>query len=237
MSNLSDRVWFRLDNDLKSCNKTRLTNVPTDKYSYSAYDLKSAQSLFTWFALTKAVNGRYPIWANQFDIWAPQIPKNHEKYFYSLCFAFALSENRCIVTKFEKDNPVKGAPEVYIDNPLCPTNPESFWLATLANSIDTNCKNANDLISLIENLYKTWNLEYCKGSKIENVGLDKEAYFKYFDYPDFVTPYSGLIQIKKYAEIHNAEKILTLFEKIMEQTKKVKEEIYQLLVNEFKYFD
>ena len=72
---------------------------------------------------------------------------------------------------------------------------------------------------------------------MENVGLDQEAYFKYFDYADFVTPYSGLIQIKKYAEIHNAEKILSLFEKITEQTKKVKEEIYQLIVDEFKYFD
>ncbi|MBK8396311.1 MAG: hypothetical protein IPL26_13905 [Leptospiraceae bacterium] len=237
MSNLSDRVWFRLDNDLKSCNKTRLTNSPTDKYSYCAYDLKSAHSLFSWFALTKAINGRYPIWANQFDIWASQIPKTREKYFYSLCFAFGLSENRCIVTKFEKDNPVKGVPEVYVDNPLCPTNPESFWSTTLASSIDSKCKNAHELISLITELYKVWNLEYCKGSKIENVGLDKESYFKFFEYSDFVTPYSGLIQIEKYAEIHNAEKLLSIFKNIIDKTKNVKEEIYQLIVNEFKYFD
>ena len=112
-----------------------------------------------------------------------------------------------------------------------------FWFTTLANSIDSNCQNANELISLITELYKVWNLEYCKGSRIENVGLEKEAYFKYFDYPDFITPYSGLIQIKKFAEIHYAEKLLTLFEEIAEQTKTVKEEIYQLLVDEFKYFE
>ena len=237
MSQRPDRIWFRLDNAFININQTRCLNGAPDKYGFCASDLESAKVTLPWFALTKALNGRYPIWANQFDIWAPQIPKEMEKYFISLCFAFALSENRCIVTKFEKDNPVKDAPEVYVDNPLCPTNPDSFWFTTLASSIDSKCKNANELISLITELYKVWNFEYCKGSKIENVGLDKEAYFKFFDYPDFVTPYSGLIQIKKYAEIHNAERLLALFEKITEQTKTVKEEIYQLLIDEFKYFD
>ncbi len=237
MSHIPNRVWFMLMSAFSSINKSRLQTGPADSRTFCAYNLESAQILFSWFAISKALNGRYPIWANQFDIWAPQIPKTREKYFYSLCFAFGLSENRCIVTKFEKDNPVKGAPEVYVDNPLCPTNPESFWFTTLASSIDSNCQNANELISLITELYKVWNLEYCKGSRIENVGLEKETYFKYFDYPDFVTPYSGLIQIKKFAEIHYTEKLISLFEKIVEQTKTVKEEIYQLLVDEFKYFE
>jgi hypothetical protein len=237
MSDVPNRIWARLDSDIKGTNKSKIFNGPPDNRAYCAYDLESGKIIFSWFAITKAINGRYPVWANQFDIWNPQIPKAKEGYYYSLCFAFALAENRCIVTKFEKENPIMGAPEVYIDNPLCPANPESFWRGTLAPSIDSKCKNANELITLIENLYITWNLEYCKGSKIENVGLDQEAYFKYFDYPDFVTPYSGLIQIKKYAEIHNADNLLSLFEKITEQTKQVKEEIYQLLVNEFKYFD
>ncbi len=237
MAGRADRIWFRLDNAFINLNQTRCLNGAPDKYGFCAYDLESAKITFSWFALTKALNGRYSIWANQFDIWTPQITKIKEKYFHSLCFAFALSENRCIVTKFEKDNPVKGAPEVYVDNPLCPTNPESFWSTTLASSIDLKCKSATELISLITELYTVWNLEYCKGSKIENVGLDKEPYFKFFDYSDFVTPYSGLIQIKKYSEIHNAEKLISLFEKIIDKTKNVKEEIYQLIVNEFKYFD
>ena len=100
--------------------------------SYCAYDLESAKATFHWFAITKALTGIYPVWANQYDIWAPQIKKEFEDYYYSLCFAFVLAENRCVVTKFEKDNPVKGAPEVFVDNPLCPANPESFWSTTLA---------------------------------------------------------------------------------------------------------
>lgn len=64
-----------------------------------------------------------------------------------------------------------------------------------------------------------------------------EPYFKYFDFKDFVTPHSGLIQIRKYAEIHNASDLLELFEKISTKTKAVREEIYRLLVDEFGYFE
>lgn len=193
-----------------------------------------------WFALTKALNGVYPIWANQFDIWPPNIPakKAHlEKEFYSLCFAFGLAENRCVVTKFEKDNPVEGAPEVFVDNPLCPTNKESFWSTTLDREIVESPKLAGELVELVRQLYKKWNQKYCKGQNLYSVGLQDEPYFKYFDYKDFVTPHSGLIQIRKYAENKNAEDLLESFEKISAKTKEVREEIYRLLVDEFNYFE
>ena len=86
-------------------------------------------------------------------------------------------------------------------------------------------------------LYKKWNQTYCKGQILRSVGLQDEAYFKYFDYKDFVTPSSGLIQIRKYAEVHNTEDLLKLFEKISAKTKEVREEIYRLLVKEFGYFE
>lgn len=205
--------------------------------SYCAYDLDSAKSTFIWFALTKALNGVYPVWANQFDIWSPKISKQKEKYFYSLCFAFGLAENRCVVTKFEKDNPVVGAPEVFVDNPMCPTNQESFWSTTLDKEISAKPAFASELVALIKQLYKTWNLKYCKGQVLKSVGFQDEAYFKYFDYKDFLTPHSGLIQIKKYAELHYKEDLLLQFEKISTKTKEVREEIYHLLVEEFKYFE
>jgi len=232
----SDRVWFRLDNDLKSSNKTQIHNGPPDKYGYCSFDLPSARTTFTWFALTKAFNGIYPIWANQFDIWAPKIPKDRERSIYSLCFAFGLAENGCVVTRFEKDNPVNDAPEVFVENPLCPTNPESFWSTTLDSEIVAKPKLAGELVELIRQLYKTWNRKYCKGQPLYSVGLHDEPYFKYFDYKDFLTPHSGLIQIRKYAENHNKEDLLELFEQISTKTKEVREEIYRLLVEEFEYF-
>jgi len=237
MSNKPDRVWFRLDNVFININQTKTFNGAPDKYGFCSYDLLSAKSTFSWFAITKVMNGVYPVWANQYDIWAPRIKKEKEKYYYSLCFAFVLAENRCIVTKFEKDNPVKGAPEIFVDNPLCPANKESFWSNVLDKEIVNEPLLAKTLVDKIKELYTTWNFNYCKGQIIKNVGLQDESYFKYFDYPDFLTPHSGLIQIRKFAEQEGNEDLLNIFKEISELTKKVREEIYNLLVNEFKYFE
>jgi hypothetical protein len=236
ISSRPDRVWFRLDNDLKSAKKTRIHTGPTDKYGYSAFDLSTARHLFVWFALTKALNGRYPHWANQMDIWTPKVIPQKASHFYSLSFAFGLAENRCVVTKFEKDNPVAGAPEVFVDNPLCPSNAESFWSTTLDSEIIQRPKLSSELVDLVKLLYKQWNHKYCKGQTLYSVGLHEESYFKYFDYKDFLTPFSGLIQIRKYAEVNNAKDLIELFEKISTKTKEVREEIYRLVVNEFEYF-
>jgi hypothetical protein len=244
-------VWFRLDSVFKDINKTKCFSGPTDNRSYCSYDIQSAKATFNWFTITKALNGVYPVWANQYDIWVPQITKELDDYYYSLCFAFVLAENRCVVTKFEKDNPVKGAPEVFVDNPLCPANPESFWSTTLEPFIEggyadsqggssatpRNDNAALQLIAKIKELYRYWNLNYCKGQVLQNAGLQEEPYFRYFDYPDFLTPYSGLVQIRKYAEIHGKEDLQNLFKEISILTKKVKEEIYRLLVEEFRYFE
>ena len=148
-----------------------------------------------------------------------------------------LAENRCVVTKFEKDNPVVGAPEVFVDNPLCPTNPDCFWSKVLENEIVSKPKLAMELVEKIKELYRYWNLNYCQGQFLYNVGLQNEPYFKYFDYPDFLTPHSGLIQIRKYAEQEGKEDLLNFFKEISGLTKKVKDEIYRLLVEDFEYFE
>jgi len=238
LSATCDRVWFRLDSDFKGVNRTRILGGPSDNRSFCALDIQSAQKTFTWFAISKAISGIYPVWANQFDIWAPKIPKQKEKIFHSLCFAFGLAENRCVVTKFEKDNPVKGALEVFVDNPLCPINPESFWSTTLDSEIVTEPKLASELVGLVRDLYKEWNQKFCKGQHLYSIGLHDEPYFKYFDLQGFCRVHTtGLIQIRKYAELHYAEDLLNLFDKIAAKTKEVREEIYRLLTQEFAYFE
>jgi len=237
MTNKTDRVWIQARPTFIDTNLTKVQNGAQDKYAYCAYDTHSAKAIFTWFAITKSLNGVYPVWANQYDIWPPQIKSSLEKYWYSLCFAFVLSENRCVVTKFEANNPVDGTPEVFVDNPLCPTNKESFWCTTLNGEIIKEPNAAYLLVEKIKELYRHWNMNYCKGQYMEYVGLQNEPYFKYFDYPDFLTPYSGLIQIKKYAEQEGLADLQVLFAEITKLTKDVKAEIYRLLVEEFKYFE
>lgn len=237
MSNKPDRAWLQLRPTFIDVNLTKVFNVAPDKYGYCAFDLISSQITFKWFAITKALNGRYPIWANQMDIWSPNISKEKENYFYSLCYAFAFAENRCVVTRFEKNNPVPGAPEVMIDNPLSPNNPESFWSIVLDKEIVKTPSLAFELVELIKRLYRTFASKYCISGIIRSIGIQDEPYFKYFDYPDFLTPNSGLIQIRKYAEINFKEDLNEIFKQISGKTKEVKEEIYRLLVEEFKYFE
>lgn len=241
LSNKPDRVWFQLRPGFIDINLTKVQSCTPDKYGYCAYDIESAKATCSWYSITKALNGQYPVWANQYDIWQPTITKAKEREWYALCFAFVLAENRCVVTKFEKDNPVNGAPEVFVDNPLCPINRESFWVTTLQPFInEQNIDKENAAMLLIEQiteLYKYWNHHYCKGQYLYNCGLHAEPYFKYFDYPDFLTPYSGLIQIKKYAELQADVELLNRFTEISKLAKAVKQQLYKLLVEDFKYFE
>lgn len=230
-------IWFRLDTAFKDINKSKCFGGATDTRSYCANDLNTAKYCCTWFSITKVLVGQYPTWANQYDIWAPSIKPEFEKKWYALCFAFVLAENRCVVTKFEKDNPVVGAPEIFVDNPLCPVNPDAFWATVLDKEVSTEDDLAFLLVKKIKEFYRVWNQNYCKGQFLQNVGLKDEPYFRYFSYPDFLTPYSGLIQIRKYAELNACSDLLDIFAEIQALTKKVKEELYRLLVSEFKYFD
>lgn len=237
----SGSIWFRIDTSMKDVNKSKCFSGPTDNRSYCAYDIASAKVILTWFCITKSLNGHYPVWANQYDIWQPNIVKQKEAEWYTLCFAFVLAENRCVVTKFEKDNPVIGALEIFVDNPLCPTNKESFWATTLEPFINEQKLDEENpailLIELITELYKYWNHHYCKGDYLYLCGLQDEPYFKYFNYPDFLTPYSGLIQIKKYAEIKAEADLLNRFAEISKLAKAVKQKLYKILVDDFKYFE
>ena len=234
LSNIPDRIWFRLDDPIKDGNKAKCFNGPPDKYGYCAYDLVSAKGLCTWFSIAKSINGRYPLWANQLDIWHPNIKPEHQKRWFSLCFFFVLAENRCLVTKFEKDNPIKETSEIFSDNPLCPTNNNSFWSTLIDKEInDISCVS---LIKRITDPYHYWDKNFTKGKNIYDDSLKKEAYFKYFDYEPFLSPYSGLIQIKKYAQNHLNVELLNRFDEIDGMKTEIRDKIYEMLVCDLQYF-
>lgn len=237
MSNKPDRIWFRLDSAFININQTKILNGPPDNRGFCAYNMDTAKVTLRWFAITKSLNGRYPIWANQYDIWPPKIKDNLREYFYSLCFAFGLAENRCVVTKFEENNPVDGAPEIFVDNPMSPLNPESFWASVLDTQIKISHTHPYKLVQNVKELYNYLNNNYCKGRVLTDVGLKDEPYFKYFDYPDFLTQNSGLIQLKRYADINNDIELMQRLNTISSQSKDVKEKIYQMLIEDFKYFE
>lgn len=232
-----DRVWFQLRPAFIDINLNKVHNGPPDKYGYCAYDLESAQATFMWFTLSKVLNAGYPVWANQFDLWAPAFATEQQRQeFLRLCYAYVLAENRCVVTTFEADNPVAGAPAVFVDNPLCPLNPSAFWAQVLAPEFfQAPADAATELVIAVENLYKQWATAHCQGRFMYYVGLQNETYFKHFSQPDFLTPRSGLIQIRRFAELHNKTDLLSLLRAITLRTKAVREELQQFL-DKISYF-
>ncbi|MBC6698095.1 hypothetical protein [Hymenobacter sp. BT190] len=231
LSNKPDRVWFQLRPAFIDINLNKVHNGPPDKYGYCAYDLPSARATFAWFTLSKVLNAGYPVWANQYDLWAPNFSDEAQaSRFYRLCYAYVLAENRCIVLTFEADNPVVGAPEIFLDNPLCPLNPESFWARTIAPEFfQQPADAATHLVEAVENLYRQWTVTHCKGHFKYYSGLQTETYFKHFTQPDYLTPRSGLLQIRRYAEQHAQPDLLALLQKISLHTKAVREELQQIL--------
>ena len=238
LSNVPDRLWFRLDTQFADANKARSQNAPPDQKGYCAYDLETAKKHFSWYSIMKAIQSNNPLWCNQLDLWPPNIPDKFAKKFFALSFALVLSEASCVVTKFEKDNPIAGAPEIFLDNPLSPNNSESFLSTTLAPAIEASGNvQAKSQLKLIRELYRVWSLNYCKGRTQENVGLEDEPYFKYFEYPDFVTPNSGIVQIKKFANVRGALDLINMLDDLSSNSKAIKEEIYRMLIEDFKYFE
>ena len=52
-----------------------------------------------------------------------------------------------------------------------------------------------------------------------------------------MTPNSGIIQIKKYAEVNYKDDLDVIIKEISVKTKEVREEIYNILTKDFKYFE
>jgi len=63
-----------------------------------------------------------------------------------------------------------------------------------------------------------------------------KPYLLSFAFEDFLTPQSGLIQIRKYAELENNSNLLDTFKEFSLKKKLVKEKMYRLLVRKFGYF-
>lgn len=245
MSNQPDRVWFYLDTRVIGLNISKIFNGPPDNRGYCAYDLASARACFTWFGVTKALNNNYPTWFNQYSLWAPDFTRAPavEAEFYRLCFAFGLTQNRCVVTRFEADNPVAGALAVQVDNPLVPGYANGFWEQVLAPEFvgqpDTDA--ATKLVAAVRAVYGHWAAAVCGGQTILAPELHGEAYFKFFAVDAAkLTPRAGLVQIRAYAQRNAGEswypELQRRLTKLAELREAVKGDIHRLLTREMRYF-
>ena len=88
MKHEPNNVWFRLDNVFVNINQSKIMNGAPDKYGFNAYDKSSAEITFSWFSITKSLVGKYPGWANQYDLWQPNILEELKTDWFALCYAF-----------------------------------------------------------------------------------------------------------------------------------------------------
>lgn len=219
--------WFRLDNHVMDCRKSRCFSGPPDQKGYAARDLASADKFFLWFAIERdfALN-KYPLTVDADELWAPNVPPKLVARVRQLVFAIGLADNECVVTKFPANNPVRGAPEVFVPNPMAPSDPDSFWNKHMRASFVTGGKDAaHRLVAAVEALYAHWATMFKKTPEIA-VKLDKP----YFIGTGFLRATSGISQIRDYANLKADTVLLDLLAKVQSALKEATSEFHELLI-------
>lgn len=227
--------WFRLNNQFMDCRKTRCFSGPPDHIGYRANNLSTAKTLFTWFALgrTFASNG-YPMWVNTGELWPIKSPKRLENKLIKIAFAIGFAENECVEAKFPANNPITGAKELSVSNPMTPLSKDSFWSKHMASLIGKgNIESEDKLVRSVEKIFDIWKTLF---KKVPELYVDYKR--PYFIGEAILTKNAGLIQIKDYAKEMDSVPLLKAWGEIQSNLKFVKNEFYELLMQKdgFNYF-
>jgi hypothetical protein len=129
----ADVPWFRLDNPFMDYRRARCFSGTPDQKGYypDPQNLASADQVFIWYAIQKAfaefADSPYPLWADPLNLWVPVVSAEQALPVRLLTRAIAFADNECVETTFPADNPVHGAPEVVVANPMSPNAADSYW--------------------------------------------------------------------------------------------------------------
>jgi hypothetical protein len=232
-NSVSDKPWLNLDNRFMAVKKSRCFSGPPTHLGYCASDIDSAKKLFFWYSLGRTfVQRPYPMWIDADGMWGPSIPKSLEKQTFQTAFAIAYAENECVETYFPADNPVKGAPELFIGNPMTPLNRDSFWSLVMRPYIGANApQSVRDLVDSVDRVFRTWK-ELFKVHTELPVSYEQP----YFINDRGLTRAAGLIQIKDYAIENNVASLLAGLADVQACLKAAKEEFFDLVNVGLDYF-
>lgn len=229
---IPDRPWFRLNNQFMDIRKNRCLSGPPTNRGYCASDLESAKKLFFWYALARTfIQHPYPMWADADDMWEPVIPVQIAQRIFQSAFAIGYSENECVETRFPAHNPIVGAPELYVSNPMTPLNPSSFWSTTIRPYCgEAESETIGQLIGAVNTLFWEWKKRFKNSSELpvsrKPYSLDDEG----------VRVDAGIIQIVHYANETADQDLVRLYVEVQRLLKSVKGEFFNLIVNELAYF-
>jgi hypothetical protein len=60
------------------------------------------------------------MWIDADNMWEPIIPEKLKRSAFQTAIAIGYAENECVETSFPANNPIAGAPEIVVSNPLTP---------------------------------------------------------------------------------------------------------------------
>jgi hypothetical protein len=220
------KPWFRLNSQFMDVKKNRCFSGPPTHWGYCAKDLESARRLFVWYGIARTfVHLPYPMWADAEDLWEPQIPIQLEARVFACAAAIVFAENECIETYFPANNPVSGAREVLVQNPLTPVNPDSFWSKTVRPSLNLSASPAGKaLVQAVEEVFRTW-LGYL-GRRVE-IPIGYEAPYHIDARP--LTRTAGLVQIRDYAAHYDVAALKEKLSSLQTALRTAKQEFYDVL--------
>jgi hypothetical protein len=201
--------WFRLDRPFMDVRKSRLLSGPPDQKAYSHDDPTVQTRLFGWYSMNRTFASMgYPLWVDNEEIWAPQIPERFQSIFNTHALAIAVIENECLEVRFPADNPYKGAPEIWSTNPLSMANPESYFSKRLKTFIKkSDSISAAKALKQVEELYSAWDSKFKKKPELA-VDYDRD-YFVGGD--PVLTRDAGILQIRHFAEGENDRQLKDMF--------------------------
>jgi hypothetical protein len=190
-----DKPWFYLDTRFMSIKKARCLSGPPTHLGYCGSNLDSAKRLFFWYALARTfLQTAYPMWIDADNMWEPTIPEKLERTIFQTAFAIGYAENECVQTRFPANNPVKGLPELIVNNPMTPLF-GTFWAKTMRPYCDDGPSEvAASLIAAVDKLYGDWKKLF-KGQT--EVPLSRRPYMLDDQGPQLG---AGIPQIRAYAE-------------------------------------
>ncbi|HAT1995459.1 TPA: hypothetical protein I8Z78_000365 [Legionella pneumophila] len=221
--------WFRLNSQFMDSKRSRCFSGPPDNRGYCPHDYNSSKKAFLWFSLSRVFYEMgYPLWADAFEIWVPDIQKNIEDIVAKYSFSIGFAENECVETLFPANNPINGAIEINCYNPMNPIDPDSFWSKTLSPLFLKKTDLLPDrLVKSVNDLYDEWKTKFKITPEIR-VSYQRP----YFIGEGMLKPTAGIIQIRDYAKETNDLKLLDLYSNVQKLLKETKQAFYEFLVSE-----
>jgi hypothetical protein len=220
-----DKPWFRLNKPFMDIKMNRCFSGPPSQKGYCASDLESAKKLFFWYALARTfLQHPYPMWVDADDLWEPEISQRHHNAAFQMAFAIGFAENQCVQTHFPANNPVRGVPELIVNNPMTPLLGDSFWSMTLRPYCQDNPPEiVSSLIAAVDKLFTDWKKTFNGSTELP---LSRQPYMLDDQGPQLA---AGIPQIRAYAEEADDKTLLADWSAIAPLLSRAKTEFHGLV--------